>query len=585
MRIAIANSVGIDKDGYYIIHSPSRWSWGQKNNKNAFTYYPWELAYTSSLLKQKTDFEIKFYDGCLRKWDIQAYFEKLSEFKPHFIVFESSVRTIETDKILALKCKQTFGAKIIMTGAYPTAFPEETQKWADFVCIGEYEYSVLDIVRSEKNIAGVYPNSFRDLLDINTLPFPEDNDVSRFEYAKPGEPNCEFTEIQMYASRGCPLRCNFCVCGNLYYKKPNWRPRSIENIISEIIYLKNKYSVMEGIFFDEEMHNGSKKFILGLTEAIIKNKLNYLKFNAMCGYYNMDEEMLCAMKNAGYYKLRIGIETANREVAKEIGMLPKFDLVRLENVLKTAKKIGLKIYGTFTIGAKGSTFEADLETGRLLQQYVAAGLIKDVQVSINTPQPGTPFYKWAEKNNYLLTKDWLKYDGGLFSVVDRPEYPAERVEAAFQNVLSMYDKGLEKREYNILKAKFIEQLKKIDFKIQNLILLRSNRMWQINIFIEAVKAFDENIKIDIIGQSIVKDSLTKNNRIKKIFYYDDGFFNFEKFIKNQELVGLKSKYTAAVVFYNNETGSGYEEVQKIAGNISENYIEVFSLGKIVLKKG
>ena len=61
MKIAIANSVGLDREGYYIIHSPSRWSWGQKNNKNAFTYYPWELAYTSSLLKRETDYEIRFF--------------------------------------------------------------------------------------------------------------------------------------------------------------------------------------------------------------------------------------------------------------------------------------------------------------------------------------------------------------------------------------------------------------------------------------------------------------------------------------------------------------------------------------------
>ena len=50
MKVAICNSVGIDADGYAMIHSPSRWTNSTKD-LNIFTYYPWELAYCSSILK------------------------------------------------------------------------------------------------------------------------------------------------------------------------------------------------------------------------------------------------------------------------------------------------------------------------------------------------------------------------------------------------------------------------------------------------------------------------------------------------------------------------------------------------------
>ena len=53
MNIIVANSVGIDRDGYHMVHVPSRWSLGIKNFTNC-GYYPWQLAYTSSLLKRET---------------------------------------------------------------------------------------------------------------------------------------------------------------------------------------------------------------------------------------------------------------------------------------------------------------------------------------------------------------------------------------------------------------------------------------------------------------------------------------------------------------------------------------------------
>jgi len=585
MKIAVCNSVGIDKNGYYIIHSPSRWSWGQKNNKNAFTYYPWELAYCSALLKTETVETIKFFDGCLKKYDIDNYFNVLSDFKPDILIMEPSARTIETDKELMLKIKTAFSTKLIVCGPIATAFPEEVSQWADFVCIGEYEYSVLDIIKGKEKstISGVYPNSFRELLDINALPFPEDDDVSRLDYAIPGEPNCEYIEIQAYASRGCPLKCSFCVCGNLYYKKQNWRPRKIENIIQEISYLKNKYPQMQGIFFDEEIHNGSKKFINELCAALIKNNLNTLKYNAMCCYYNLDEETMHNLKAAGYYKLRIGIETASEKIAAGIGMLKKFDLRKLENVLEIAKKIGLKIYGTFTIGAIGANFDEDMKTAKLVSDFTARGLITDAQFSINTPQPGTPFYYWAKNNGYLISENFADYDGGNNVVVDRPDYPREKVKEAFNLILKNYDEGLMKFRCSELSEKYYQTLKSLNFNLQKVLLMRSSRMWQINIFIEALKKYSDDIDIDIIAQTAVISEIQElqtKKRINNYFIYDNGFFAFEIFINQNELTNLKDKYNMVIVFCNNTTGCGYEETLKIASFLCSNVLMIFNNGDI-----
>ena len=429
-KIVIANSVGKDDKGNYYIHFPSRWT-AKVGKVQDFSYYPYELAYLSSLLKRETNLIVKMVDGNLLGLDVNKYINLIAKEKPDWLIMETASPLYHLDLQIARAMQKKFHCRVIFCGQHPTTFPSEVLKdGIDYVCLGEYEYTVLDILKGKKkkDILGLYPNKFREPLDINSLPFPEDNDISRMDYDNIG--GCDYKEIEFFASRGCPFSCQFCVCGNLYYKSPNWRPRSIDNIIREIKYLKNKYPQMEGIFFDEEDHVVSKDYILKLTDAIIKNKLNNLKYDAMCGYIGIDKQMLTAMKQAGYYKLRIGIETASQKVAK-IALRKRIDIKKLKQVLTDAKDLGIRMYGTFTFGAPGSTKKEDQKTLELIKELFEQNLIYDFQRSVCTPLPGTPFYNWAEKNNLLVSKNWDDYNGGT-PLVRLPGYKKE-------DLLSIYD--------------------------------------------------------------------------------------------------------------------------------------------------
>lgn len=441
MKIAIANSIGRDNHGNYIIHSPSRWSESVKSRFHWFAYYPWELAYLSSLLKQETKNNVKFIDGCLMRLDKKAYSKHIIAENPDLLIIESATRMIEENVELALEVKAAVGAKLVFAGPHASAFPQELMDMGiDYVCVGEYEFTVLDIVRSKKRseILGLYPNARRPLLDVKKLPWPEDIDVNRMEYGHPGEPSSEFREIQMYASRGCPGNCNFCVARHVYYARANWRPREVADVINEIKYLREKYSLMEGVFFDEEVHNGDKQFILKLTGAIIENGLSDLKFEAMCDVRFLDEQVMIAMKNAGYYKIRIGIESASEKVMKVMGKA--IDLRKVISTLETAKKIGLKTYGTFIFGALGSDINEDEKTIELIEELSADNLLDNLQLSICTPQPGTPFYKYVLDKG-LLREDVKEsdFDGGSIAVLDYPDYTHRQIEKTKNKALLARD--------------------------------------------------------------------------------------------------------------------------------------------------
>lgn len=448
-KVIIANSVGKDPEGNYYIHFPSRWT-AKMGKSQDFNFYPYELAYLSSLLKRETKFQVKMVDGNLLGLNPDEYIRLLTKEKPDWIIMETSTPVYKFDLKVARAMQDLFGTKIIFCGQHPTAFPEEVLKdGVNYVCLGEFEYTVLDILndKPKKKILGLYPNGYRPLLDVNDLPFPEDNDISRMDYDHIG--GCDYKEIEFFASRGCPFSCSFCVAGNLYYPRPNWRPRNVDNIIKEIKYLRKKYPQMEGIFFDEEDHVVSKPFIMQLTSAIIKNGLNYLHYDAMCGYINMDREMLTAMKNAGYYKLRIGIETGSDKVSK-VALGKRVNNNKLIEVLTIAKELGIKMYGTITLGAKGSTKKEDFKTLALIKELTCSDLLFDFQRSISTPLPGTPYYKWALENNRLIDKNLDHFDG-CHAVVKLPGYPVKDLLEVFDECGRIFIRTqIQKRKWQLL---------------------------------------------------------------------------------------------------------------------------------------
>ena len=569
MKIVIANSVGVDSNGYHMVHVPSRWSLGVKNFTNC-GYYPWELAYTSSLLKRDTDHDIKFLDGVLNAWDFDTYMQRLREEKPDWLIMESSTRTIGEDLRLAKAAKNEFKTKVIMTGQHPMAHPEEVLKVADFVCIGEYEFAVLDLIlgKNPKNIPGVYPNPRGELPDINLLPFPEDDDIRRIDYH---EPNCRFKQIQMYGSRGCPRRCNFCAAATLYYDQLNWRPRNVSNIIEEIKVLKKKYPEMEGVFFDEETHNIHKSFNIELAQEIQKAGLGNLKYEAMCEYVSLDEEALTKMKSAGYYKIRFGIETGSDHVAEQMTLGKKHDLKKLRSILNFGKDIGMRFYATISVGGLGSSPEEDQKTVDLVYELASKNLIHEIQVSINTPQPGTDFYNSCIEKGLLKTEtDNEGFDGNGHVVVEYPNYRAEQIQEKQREALTAFDFGKAKANA----SSFMDTAKKSFKSIpenSNVLILRSARPWMIQNIIEAMNQY-RKIRVDLLGQDAVIEELKSNPGVEHAYSYGDGFFSPDT-IDSYLIEQLNNKaYDFVLLPMANNHLDGYRNVTEIARLIEPKFI-------------
>jgi anaerobic magnesium-protoporphyrin IX monomethyl ester cyclase len=564
MKVVVANSVGVDSKGYHMVHVPSRWSLGVKNFTNC-GYYPWQLAYTSSLLKRETSHDIKMLDGVLNAWDFETYFNRLAEENPDWLIMESSTRTITEDLRLAQAAKKEFGTRSIMVGQHPMASPETVLETADFVCIGEYEYAALDLVQGKdpKTIPGVYPNERGELLDINSLPFPEDNDVSRLDYH---EPNCRYRQIQMYASRGCPRRCNFCAAATLYYDELNWRPRQIKSVVDEIKYLSEKYPEMEGVFFDEEVHNIRSDFNTGLAQAIKAEGLDNLKYEAMCEYISLDKNALKEMKEAGYYKIRFGIETGSDLVAEKMTLGKKHNLKKLKEILEYGKDIGMLFYGTISVGGLGSNEIEDGKTVDLVNELAYKGWLDEIQVSINTPQPGTDFYRHAIENSLLKTGlNMDDYDGNRHIVVEYPNYSAEQIQKKFDETFVAFDGGQEKNRALAFESQANQVFSIFPEKSKTLIM-RCVRPWMIHLVLDNLFRL-RNIKPDILGQANAMSDFQNHPTVNKKYAYESGFFSKNN-ISNDLVSKLKeTRYETIVIPMANNHLDGYRNVYEVAQSL------------------
>jgi anaerobic magnesium-protoporphyrin IX monomethyl ester cyclase len=430
MKILVCNPPGRLPENRYICPFPSRWT-SMFKGYPVFIYYPYELAYLSTLLKRELPNDhVKMIDGAWMRFTAEDYKQYLDLEKPDWVIFEvDTVSYAETLKV-ARHARNILGAEVIMTGQYPTAWPEKVvADGFQYACVGEFEETVLDILKGKdsKSIEGLYPKSYRKVLDLDWLPDPEDEDVRRIDYSYSGGHRwTRYREIEVHPSRGCPYTCDFCVAGTVYYENINWRFRKTSRIINEIETLRRKYPEMEGCFFNEETHIIRKKDILEFCEAIVDSGNNDLRYEAMANHQRLDEEILEAIKKAGYYKLRVGIESIDEDTGQSIGLI-KTRSDELEKILEIAKKLGIEMYGTFLFGASGSTPEGDRKTIEFGKSVISKGLLSSWQASIAVPHPATDFYKKAVKNGWLVTDDLDRFNGISDTVVSYPNYSREQI--------------------------------------------------------------------------------------------------------------------------------------------------------------
>lgn len=385
--------------------------------------------YLSAMLKNKGHNCILLIEG-LEK-DILGSIEKI---KPDLIGFQVFTGQQQWALKYAKEIKEKFNIPIIFGGNHTTHNPDIIEKndCIDFVCRGEGEYAILELLDKMKqkqdltNIKNiwtksngeVYKNDVRPLAHPDELPFPDRELYYRY-------PLFLNNSVRRFITgRGCPFRCTFChnhLDIELYKGKGLWaRKRAFSPIIEEIKQLKNKYKMKIVDFSPDDFFFSDRKWALEFLELYGKEiKLPFL-FNTRPE--TIDEEIAKALKKAGCRGAAISIESADDKLRNDV-LKKNTKISDIRKAIKCLKDQNLITKTYNMIGIPGETIEQAIKTLKLNMELKPTW----ARCAIISPYPNTNIWNTGIEEGCLdpMSVDQFSdtyIDETLFKIPNKNEF-------------------------------------------------------------------------------------------------------------------------------------------------------------------
>lgn len=273
------------------------------------------------------------------------------------------------------------GVKVILGGFHPTLFPEEAQRYADAIVVGNVEDSWASILADakENRLKKVYKSDHIPALD----KFPDRSIFGDRKYV-------DFGLIQI--GRGCQFNCEFCsICR---FHNHTYQHRPIEDVITELKGLDYRY-----YFFIDDNLCTDFDYAKKLFKALAPLKLKWMSQAGL--NIARDPELLGLMKESGCELLLVGIESLNDQVLDAMNKRTYMGLDR-DWAVGRIHDAGIKICATFVLGYDEDTAETFEEAYQFALKH------KFFLTFINhlVPFPGTAVYDRLKAQNRLLSDAW-----------------------------------------------------------------------------------------------------------------------------------------------------------------------------------
>ena len=222
---------------------------------------------------------------------------------------------------------------------------------------------------------------------------------------------------------GCPLACGFCGASRLLSR---FAEKPVERIREELAVIQKLMPRPMIELADDNTFAGSRD-VNPLFDALQDAKARW--FTEADWRIGERPEILSRLASSGCQQVLMGIESL---VFRYPGMGEKqAELNRIMKSVDAIQGAGVAVNGCFIIGADGETAES-LES---LTEFLLNCPLAEIQVTLQTPFPGTSLYRQLQSEGRLLTeRGWSAYT--LFDVTYMPDcMTVEDLEAGFRNVL------------------------------------------------------------------------------------------------------------------------------------------------------
>lgn len=233
---------------------------------------------------------------------------------------------------------------------------------------------------------------------------------------------------QIITTRGCPFSCTFCASPLNMGRKVRRRP--IDAILAELKTLR--VGGVDEVHIMDDNFTFNKEHVLAFCQGVRERGVRF-HFALPNGVRpdRLDDEMLAAMKEAGFYHMGFGVEVGSNEALKRIKK--NLTMEEIEAKIRMVKRHGMSTAGFFIIGFPFET-EADIAQTVLIPDRLGLDL---ASFGNFTPLPGTELFEELVRAGEI-TSDYLpSFASGKVTYVPRA-LSAGRIESLQRRMVLRY---------------------------------------------------------------------------------------------------------------------------------------------------
>ncbi len=205
------------------------------------------------------------------------------------------------------------------------------------------------------------------------------------------------------AGRGCLYHCTFCKPGEDYLFGKRTRRRSVDNVITELHMLVDRYRIASFMFHDDCLTE-DRDWVTEFTEKYVAEGFTMpFLCQTRADILVKHEDMVARMAHAGLRGYFIGFESGNDRVLKFIRKGTTAEQNR--QAARVCRKYGISIWANYMMGLPTETKEEVMDTVRLMKEidpdYYSPAFF--------TPHPGTDLYDYVTEHDLSRITDYDSY--------------------------------------------------------------------------------------------------------------------------------------------------------------------------------
>jgi radical SAM superfamily enzyme YgiQ (UPF0313 family) len=338
--------------------------------------------------------------------------EEVRAVKPTLVALSALTASVEEAYRFGAMLRRE-GLSVILGGLHATVCPDEAAQHGISVVLGEGEPVWLDVLADAAagNLQQVYRAG--KLFDLNAAPVP------RFDLL--GTKSRPRFTVQ--TQRGCPLACDFCGASRLLGA---FREKPVANLKRELAALTKLVPEPVLELADDNTFAGTRDAGALLETLGEANARYFTEADWRIGEW---PDVLRDLASSGCVQVLVGIESL---VFRHPGMGPKqTELDRMINAMQSIQETGVAVIGCCIVGCDGETRQS-LDR---LTQFLLDSPFADVQLTLQTPFPGTALHRRLHREGRLLPdRSWSHYT--LFDVTYQPDQMSvAELEQGFRDVV------------------------------------------------------------------------------------------------------------------------------------------------------